>query len=185
MRVRTRLCDFLRVYVVSPDACAAVAALLVTALLLPAQVKIGFSAVVFSASLSAFAILFAVFFAALATIASAGDDEFTKFLDLSGHLADILSAFKVALCALFLSLVYALIMFTMVELLASSGVTTISKWWVTAFSPLASYSLFASYLASRDTIEHARLRAAYLRIPPENRADYLRSVRDGHKGLPG
>jgi len=180
MKGKSRAGGAFSMYVCSWDTAAAGASLLAALFLVPESLDTSFLQALFSVSVGALSIIFAVYFAALTTITASGNDEFISFLDLRGHLRKILAAFRTALLALFLSLLYSLTMFASMAFLVREQ-AEIGRWPLVVFSPLASYSLVAAYLVAIDAVKFARERAHYFRMDEDDRRCHLEDLRrDSH-----
>lgn len=169
--------EFLKTYLRSWDTVAGLVGFVLAVALLPEELDVGFLKALFSVSVGALSIIFAVYFAALTTVTSSGNDDFITFLDFHGHLLPILRAFRVTLLALFIALIYAFGMFAAIAFAASLGVDAMHRWTVIVFSPLAAYSLVAALMMALDAIQYAQKRAMFFRLDPNARHKHMEEIR--------
>ena len=120
---------------------------------------------IFEISVSVLAIIFSVFFAGLAVLITAGDNEFVRFLEEDGAYRAIIWTFKFTLFLLFCALLLAIVLFVSVLPFVNAQVIYIfPKWLLVVFVFLTSYSLFAAFNSSLDTIRYAEYRARFIEI---------------------
>lgn len=124
---------------------------------------------ILSACVAILSIIFSVFFAALAIIITAGDNEFINFLEEDGSYTHIIWTFKFTLFLLFVSLIISISLYVTVlphvELVAQSGMYYYyPKWLMLPFAFLAMWSLFAAFNSSLDAIKYAEYRARFISI---------------------
>lgn len=116
---------------------------------------------VFGISISVLSIIFAVFFAALTVLITAGDNEFVRFLEEDGSYRHIVWTFKVTLLLLFIALIGSIILFvTVLHYQHLSGLYP--EWIILIFAFFALYALFAAINSSLDAIKYAEYRARFL-----------------------
>jgi len=109
---------------------------------------------------SILSVLFSVYFAALAILASSGDNEFVMFLQSEGYYKDILGNFKITLYLLFIALVISIMLLVWVSLLPESS--TIINFLPEIYAFIFLYSVFATINSSSDAIIYAQLRGKFL-----------------------
>lgn len=140
----------------------AVAIALATAFLLPNPVKNEFVRDVYNVGISVLSIVFSVYFAALAIIISSSDDDFVRFLEQGGHYTIIVQAFEWTLLCLFVSLIYSIVAYILTSAWITDNPTYQTKWLFVGFCFLFSYSLFAAFFATRDSLIYSRFRAKFV-----------------------
>jgi len=122
---------------------------------------------VFEISVTVLSIVFSVFFAGLAVLITAGDNEFVKFLEEDGAYREIIWTFKFTLFLLFFALISAIVLFVSVLPLDDLQLYTFPKWLLLLFGFITTYSLFAAFNSSLDTIKYAEYRARFIEIMRE------------------
>jgi hypothetical protein len=142
--------------------------------LVPSNVNVNIAKDIFEISVSVLSIVFSIFFAGLAILITAGDNEFVRFLEEDGSYRSIVWSFKFTLFVLFCALLFAIVLFASV--LPFSGPASqyiFPKWLLIAFGFSASYSLFAVFSASLDAIKYAEYRVRFIKIvhPRDNNPD--------------
>lgn len=147
---------------------AAIATALVIATI-PSRISAAFAKDLFAVGISVLSIVFSVFFAALAIIISAGDNEFILFLEKEKAYTGIVQTFLVSLIALFVALVYSLVLYAITAAAATVEKATQAAGFVCAFSFLFLYGLFAAFNSAIDAIRYARTRAAFLEAKAKKR----------------
>ncbi len=148
----------LRSIVLSWDLLLAVILGLVFLVSLPESVPVTAAKDIYGVSISVLAIVFSVFFAALAIIITASDDDFVRFLEEEGHYSTLIWSFRYSLLLLFIALIWSIMLYARSAI--SSG--TESKWLLVVFSAFALYSLFAAAASSFDAITYADFRRRFL-----------------------
>jgi hypothetical protein len=142
-----------------------IALLLTVALgfLVPSNLSYYLANRIFEAAMAVLAIMFSVFFAALAVLITAGDNEFLKFLQEYHYYRPILWPFKVTLLLLFLALVASVSLFTATLSLANPDNDTVfPRVWLMLFGFLSFYALFAAIQATTGAVRYAEFRAKFL-----------------------
>lgn len=125
---------------------------------------------IFGVSITVLAIIFSIFFAALAVLITAGDNEFVRFLDEDGSYRHIVWTFKITLLLLFIALMGSIFLFvTVLPYQQSRG--WYPEWIILIFAFVALYSLFAAINACLDAIKYAEYRARFL--------EFLNEWKDG------
>jgi hypothetical protein len=141
------------------DLYAGVIAALVVYFVLPVTVSSAASKELYYAGITVLAIVFAVFFAALAIIMSATDSEFVIFLEKTRDYTGLISTFKYTLALLFISLLISLGLFFLSDVTTSAQQ---SRWLVGIFVFFFIYSLFATVSAVIDSIKYTERRVEFL-----------------------
>lgn len=118
---------------------------------------------ILGATTTVLSIIFSVFFAGLAILIAAGDNEFVYFLTESGVYSDILWTFRVTLISLFVALGLSIVLYVL-ALSYDSKIHSPSypKSIMTGFTFFAVYALFAAANSSLDAIKYAEYRAKYI-----------------------
>jgi energy-coupling factor transporter transmembrane protein EcfT len=128
--------------------------------------------------ISVLAILFSVFFAALAVIISATNDDFVRWLDSDkqasddGDFAAIVSAFRFSLVSLFVALTSSLLLYAYTSVRIANAVKHQHKCFAAVFAFLFFYGLFTAGICTLNAITFSRLRSRYAHSVP----------REGHEG---
>ena len=162
----------LRRIIISWDFWGAVFTALLVLVLAPQKILVVFAKDVLSVSISVLAIIFSVFFAALAVLITAGDNEFVRFLEEDGSYSQIVWTFKVTLILLFTALLASIILYIVVlPYAALSSGYFVPKWLVTIYLFLSSYALFATGISALDAVKYAEFRARFLEIIRKNHED--------------
>lgn len=151
----------------SRDFYAAAMAGLLVLLFAPDWVSLTLAKEVLSITVSVLAIIFSVFFAGVAVIITAGDNDFIAFLQLDGTFTRILWSYKATLMILFGALVFSLgflltvlVYSEMSPILPSSAY--VPKWALVALAVASVWALFAALGAAADAILYANLRVRYI-----------------------
>ncbi len=148
--------------VISWDFCGAIIIWLISYCFLPLKLKLSFTTTLYSIGVTTLAIVFSVYFAALAVIVSGSNDSFIRFLQKLEVYSDILNTFKVTLFSVFISLLFSIYSYFFSSRQISHGFTGEPKWRFTVFILLFAYSLFASFKAAQFSIRYAGYRGEFL-----------------------
>lgn len=161
--------DFIRTYVLSPDTGFALAVAFVLAVFGPRAYPTEFAKDAYSTGIAVLSIVFSVFFAAMANIISASDDEFVMYLLERGHYRQIIDAFRVTLFALGVALATSVILYLATSLSisssassATSGIAAQGAFWFVAFAVLFTYGMGAAFGVAMDAIRWAKARSVFL-----------------------
>ncbi len=143
-----------------------VAALIATSAfwLLPQKVANDFARDIYNVGITSLAIIFSVYFAALAIIISSGDNDFIDFFDEEGDYTRLIKSFRYALFTLLVALLLSITFYTVATILFYKKEPDQPKILMTVFSFFASYSLLATFMAANDAIEYALYRVKFLRL---------------------
>lgn len=144
------------------DFAAAAATTLTVALCSPRQVPNDLAKDYYGIGISVLSIVFSVFFAALAVIITASDDEFVAFLEAEGDYSALLSNFKISLELLFWALVYSLALYAYTAARISRSVKFQRSPFLIIFSFLFLWGLFAAFYSAYDAIRYADYRKKFL-----------------------
>lgn len=157
----------LRSLLLSWDFVLAVVAVVGIAFVVPGGIEYYIAKEIFEISTSVFSIVFSVFFAALATIMTAGDNDFVRFLEEENLYKHIVWTFKFTLFSLLVSLLLSIILLISVlpyDKLQPQHLPLYPESAFLLFSGLGLYSLFATVNASLDAIKYAEYRARFIQI---------------------
>lgn len=137
---------------------------LVTALIIPMNLKITFCITFYNIGISVLSIIFSLFFAALAIIMTSSDNDFIEFLEEKNDFTALINSFKFTLLMLFLSLIYSIALSVFSDFIRIENTKPLvqNKTFFLIFLFLFSYSLFATGLSVKDTIVFSMFRAKFL-----------------------
>jgi hypothetical protein len=162
----------LRNYLLSWDTVAGIVAPLVTALCVPSQLDSGFVLSIYGIGINVLSIIFSLFFASSAIIMTSSDNDFIRFLEEGNDFTGLLTTFKVTLVALFVSLLYALVLYGITDYqnrqIHEPAFQHVA--WFLVFEGFFVYSLISTGLSAKDTIKFSSRRARFLTI---NNASHL------------
>jgi len=120
---------------------------------------------IFTVSISVLSIVFAVFFAAVTILITAGDNDFVRFLMEDGTYKRIIWPFRISLLLLFIALLASIFLFILsIKYDGGSTVKYFPKWVMLFYTFVSLYALFASVNAANDAVRYAEFRAKYLDI---------------------
>lgn len=161
--------DFIRTYLLSPDTGFALAVAIALAILGPQAYPVEFAKDAYSTGIAVLSIVFSVFFAAMANIISASDDEFVMYLLERDHYRQIIDAFRVTLFSLGVALASSVVLYLATSLSislnassTSSKVTEQSSFWFVGFAVLFTYGMGAAFGVAMDAIRWAKARSVFL-----------------------
>ena len=126
------------------------------------EIKSDFAKDMYGIGISVLAIVFSVYFAALAIIISSGDNEFVEFLETRGYYSIIIGAFQFSLAVLFIALIYSVVAYTITAYNSSNQISSQPIVWFCLFMFLFPYGLFATANSSLDAIKYAEYRVKFL-----------------------
>ncbi len=139
---------------------------LATALFMPKDITLEFSKSFYDIGITVLSIVFSIFFTVLAIIMASSDNDFIAFLEEEGDFTALLNSFKITLIALFVSLIYSITLFMVVNYGIESPEKFHLKYnliYFLIFEFLFTYSLIATGLSVKDTIVFSTYRAKYLK----------------------
>jgi hypothetical protein len=139
----------------------------------PEYMEMKFTLSFYNIGISVLSIVFSVFFAALAIIVSASDNEFIDFMEENGHFTHLIWTFRFTLFLLFLSLVYSIILYMCTNYYIE---TYTEKWYqhsifFSIFSMLFTYSMVATVMGVNNSIKFTGFRLQYLKAKKEKIKD--------------
>lgn len=156
--------DAIKSIFISLDIWLATSIAIITAFLLPQNIPYETGRSIFEVGISLLSVIFSVFFAALAILVTAGDNEFVRFLEEDGSYRKIIWTFRVTLLLLFVALLTAIALFIFtVTRPQNTTPNDLPTVYVVGFSFITLYALFSAVNSTVDAIRYAEFRARYLR----------------------
>ena len=137
------------------------------AVLLPGRMDLTVAQALYEVGISVLAIVFSVYFAALAIVISSGDDKFVLFLEEDGTFGKILQMFQFTIIVLFIALIVSLALYGLCSVWLKAGCAsrgTAVRWMTVVFVFTFSYGLFAALCSALDSIKYARYRLSLIHI---------------------
>ncbi len=128
---------------------------------------------IYQLAVSVLSIVFAVYFAALAIIVAAPDDDFVRFLEEEGDFTRLVWAQRYCLRALFVALTLSIGLYVRLVIAAGPDRQGVEPSWLLTLQMFVSaYALLATLLSAGDCINFAQRRAEYARRDdkPANRS---------------
>ncbi len=155
---------------ISWDFLTAIAVAIALYLFLPPLLPAKIIKPIYEVSISVLSVIFSVFFAALAVLITAGDNEFVRFLEEDGLYRKIIFTFKVTLILLFVALLFSIGSFVTILPYTETDMQFVyAKEMVVLFAFITLYALLASINSTMDAIKYAEFRAAYLEITQDKK----------------
>lgn len=112
-------------------------------------------------------IVFSIFFAALAFIISASDDDFVSFIEEKGLFTKIVNTFKWTVLSLFVALIYAILIYIVasysIQYKNKNDETFLHISIIAIYCFLFFYSLIATLLSTNDAIKYSKKRVKFVR----------------------
>lgn len=150
-------------YILSWDTAIATALTLACLYFLPDLVEFSLALSLLEVGISVLSIVFSIFFAALAFIMSAGDDEFVAFLEEDNLFTYLIQTFKWTVGSLFIALLYSIIAFIIASFCQSSkNYAYFYEEVLVIFCFLFFYSLIATALTTNDAIKYSQGRIKFM-----------------------
>ena len=112
--------------------------------------------------ISVLSIVFSLFFAALAVVITASDDEFVLFLEEHGDYSALVANYKFTLGLLFVALMYSLVFYAYTAARIATSVRHQNKLFAALFCFLFLWSLFAAFMSTYDSIKYSDYRKRFL-----------------------
>lgn len=139
-------------------------------ILLPSHVNGIFAISVYNTGLTILSIIFSIFFASLAIIISVSDNDFVSFLEEEGQYTAIINTFKYTLTVLFVGLIISIILFLVCSYYYTDNNLYYphSKWIFCTYLFLFFYSLFCTFISSKDSISYSKFRALFIQTLKDN-----------------
>jgi hypothetical protein len=156
----------LRQIICSVDTGVAVLITVIVWYFIPKEIKYEFTTSFYNVGISVLSIVFSLFFAALAILMAAPEDEFIEYLEKKKHFTALLFSYKYTLVCLFLSLGYSIVMYAFSDYWVKHHVENSlhSRWYFLIFVFIFTYSLTATVLCIKDAIKFSQYRLEFLRI---------------------
>jgi len=120
--------------------------------------------VFYNTGITVLSIVFSIFFASLAIIISASDNDFIKFLEVDKTYTRLLQMFKFTLYVLFIGLVYSILLYSYSSYF-SKVTDGQNKIFLSVFSFLFLYGLFCTFNSTKHSIKYAIYRVRFINRP--------------------
>ncbi|MBO0329880.1 hypothetical protein [[Muricauda] lutisoli] len=118
-----------------------------------------------SMGIGVLSIIFSIFFAALAFIIGASDDEFVSFLEETGLFTALIGSFRWTVGSLFIALLYSIFTYILITFkLSENKCFVFSEWIVVIFCFLFFYSLIATMISTNDAIRYSKRRIKFVNL---------------------
>ena len=129
---------------------------------LPNMISNAFAKDLYAIGISVLSIVFSVFFAALAIIISAGDNDFISFLQKGNLYSSLIQFFRFTLFLLLLSLCGSIAIYAFTSNSLDLKIITQPKWYFVIFTFFFVYSLAATCGSVGDALRYAERRVQYI-----------------------
>lgn len=153
--------DFLFVFIISYDTFIGAAIGIISYILLPEVIPTSTLKDTYSMAINILAILFSMFFAALAIIVSVNDNEFIAFLEEDNLVSDLIKYFKTSLKIIFFMLLATILIYIYVVVHNDVLFWGQLKYQYAIFLGFFSYAITAVFLSSNDAIRFFSERLKY------------------------
>lgn len=134
---------------------------------LPEFLSMKFMLTYYEIIITTISIVFSLMFASCSILMSSSDNDFINFLNEKNDFDNLLWTFRITLIALFLSLIYALVIFVatnyIVEMAKEDEVWVQHKIFFTTLSSITIYGLVATFLSVEDTLKFSKFRSRFLK----------------------
>lgn len=134
---------------------------------LPEFLLAKFMLIYYEIIITTISIIFSLMFASCSILMSSSDDDFINFLNEKNDFDDLLWTFRITLIALFISLIYALIIFVatnyIVEIAKDGEVWMQHKIFFVTLTSVTTYGLIATYLSVENTLKFSKFRSKFLK----------------------
>jgi hypothetical protein len=120
--------------------------------------------VFYNTGITVLSIVFSIFFASLAIIISASDNDFIKFLEIDKTYTALLEMFRFTLYVLFIGLVYSILIYSYSSYF-SKTTDGQNKIFISIFSFLFLYGLFCTFNSTKHSIKYAMYRVRFINNP--------------------
>lgn len=158
---------FIRTYILSYDTATASVLTILCIYFAPTRIDVELASTLLDMGIGVLSITFSIFFAALAFIISASDDDFVKFLEEEKLFTSIINSFKFTVGSLFCALIYSIIIFVIITFGKSSGdFKSIPELYIALFCFLFFYSLVATIISTNDAIRYSKARVKFIKLKP-------------------
>lgn len=119
---------------------------------------------IFEISITVLALFFSVFFAGLAVLITAGDDDFITFLQETNTYRRIINFFKYTMVVIFIALMVSVSLYVITIPITNTKIFYyFPKTIISIHIFIASYALFCSLLSVFDAIKYAERRAQFIK----------------------
>jgi hypothetical protein len=152
----------LRRIFLSADFIVALATSALVACVLPHCLKNDLAKDYYGIGISVLSIVFSVFFAALAVIITASDDDFVMFLEETGNYSAIVGNFKFSLGLLFAALLFSIGLYAYTASRISNSVVHQIQYLSVLFVFVFFWSLFAAFNSTLDAIRYSDYRRKFV-----------------------
>lgn len=138
-------------------------------LIAPNSVPNDFAKDIYGLGASVLAIVFSVFFAALAIIMSADGDDFVELLEERGTLDVVLFHFRFTLWLLFLGLCASVVLYAITSWWSISGDHAQSRILTSTFVGLLLWGVSATLESALSSVTHSQLHVKYMQLSDEEK----------------
>lgn len=152
----------IRSLIISWDWVLAIIVIIIIWIFLPSNLTYLMVKDVYGVSINILSIVFSVFFAALAILITAGDNEFVNFLEKDGSYSRIIWTYEFTLILLAISLIFSIIFYVTSLSRAEHATDEYPTLVLLFFGFMFLYSLFAVFQSSLDIIRYAKCRSRFL-----------------------
>lgn len=140
-------------------------------IVLPEFLSMKFMLTYYEIIITTISIIFSLMFASCSILMSSSDNDFINFLNEKNDFDNLLWTFRITLFALFISLIYALVIFVatnyIVEMAKEGEVWVQHKIFFTTLSSITIYGLIATFLSVEDTLKFSKFRSRFLKDKKE------------------
>jgi len=164
--------NFFRTYILSYDTLIALLLTIGCLIFLPDWIKGDLIKDLLSMGIGVLSIIFSIFFAALAFIIGASDDEFVAFLEEDGLFSTLINTFKWTVISLFVALLYSIFIYIIIAFKISQDDTYVfSEILMAIFCFLFFYSLIATMTSTNDAIKYSKRRITFVSLKKSKEKD--------------
>lgn len=163
--MKSKIFDFLLGW----DFISAFIAVVLTCIFVPEYMSMKFVLSFYNVGISVLSIVFSVFFAALAIIISASDNEFIDFMEEDGSFTRLVWTLKFTLKALFISLVYSIVLYITTNYYIEGIEVKSNERWLQhsilfiMFEALFIYSMVSTVMGVNNSIIFTQFRIRFLK----------------------
>ena len=171
--MKRKIIDFILGY----DFIIAVIATGVSFYYIPEYIDMKFALSFYNIGISVLSIVFSVFFAALAIIVSASDNDFIDFMEEDGSFSTLIWTYKFTLFALFVSLVYSIVLYVSTNYYLDGVRIQENEFWTQhsvfflIFELLFIYSLVSTVMGVKNSILFTEYRLRFLKHKKSDKKD--------------
>lgn len=160
--------------IISWDFIVTILVTVITYRIVPEYLNMKFLLSVYNIGITILALIFSLFFAALAIIMSSSENDFIDFLEEENLFSELLWSFKVTLIMLFISLIYAIILYTGTSYYIetyNSIVWLQNEILFLILVALFTYSMASTCISVHDTIKFSEYRSKFDRFIKSKKGD--------------